>query len=201
MTLGDISRGDRYGRLEVLREGEPYVWQGRISHRRWICRCACGRQTPVREDVLKSGHTRSCGCLHDDTARQRLYRHGARSQGNRRTPEYNAWDTIRRRSGDVPVCRRWSAPDGRGFVAFLEDMGKRPGPTWRLVRINRARGFSPANCRWEKDVPRRGVPRRMVTYRGRERTLREAAEASGVNYALLCKRLQRGWPEREALRP
>ncbi len=201
MTFDDISRGDRYGRLEVLREGDPYIWQGRVSHRRWICRCTCGQKTLVREDVLKSGHTRSCGCLHDDTARERLYRHGARSQGNHRTPEYNAWDAMRRRSGGAPVCRRWSAPNGKGFASFLEDMGKRPGPTWRLVRLNPSKGFTPSNCQWEKDVPRRGVPRRLITWRGRPTPLKQAAEAAGVSYPLLCKRLQRGWPERDALRP
>ena len=29
----------------------------------WICECACGGMTVVRSSDLKSGHTKSCGCL------------------------------------------------------------------------------------------------------------------------------------------
>ena len=193
--------GVQFDRLEVLEEGEPYLWQGRMSHRRWICLCDCGQETLVREDALKSGHTRSCGCLHDETARDRLLRHGGRAEGARRSPEYNAWEGMRRRAGEVPVCRRWRAPDGRGFAAFLDDMGPRPGAGYRLVRLDPARGFSPSNCHWAADAPRRGVPRRQVVYRGRTLPLKQAASAAGISYPVLCKRLQRGWPEREALRP
>jgi hypothetical protein len=50
-------------------------------------------------------------------------------------------------------------------------------------------------------MPRRGVPRRFVEYRGRLVTLSAAAAASGVGYGLLCKRLERGWPLERALRP
>lgn len=34
------------------------------SERRWICRCTCGKKTgPITSYNLKSGHTKSCGCL------------------------------------------------------------------------------------------------------------------------------------------
>lgn len=29
----------------------------------WLCKCDCGRQCKVRGDALKSGNTKSCGCL------------------------------------------------------------------------------------------------------------------------------------------
>jgi hypothetical protein len=200
MPAGEITAGRRFGRLEVEGEGEPYLWQGRIAHRRWVCTCDCGRETLVRDDVLKSGHTRSCGCLHDDRARERWLRHGVRAEGRLPTAEYNAWQGMRRRYGDAAVCRRWRAGGGKGFAAFLADMGARPSPAHRLVRRDPARGFSPGNCLWSADAPRQGVPRRFVRYRGRSLPLKQAAIAAGIGYERLCKRLQRGWPEREALR-
>ncbi|HYZ31934.1 MAG TPA: hypothetical protein VE684_06580 [Crenalkalicoccus sp.] len=197
MSYDGIAAGQSFGRLRVLDEAEPYVWRGQVAHRRWICVCACGSQTEVRNDSLSRGVTRSCGCLRDDETRERARLHGGRA-GGRRSPEYNAWEGMIRRSR-APVCRRWRPDIGRGFEAFLADMGPRPSPAHRLVRRDASRPYSPANCRWAADVPRQGVPRRVITYRGRQMTLKAAASAAGVGYALLCKRLERGWPERRAL--
>lgn len=32
----------------------------------FTCLCTCGKETIVRSDLLKSGHTKSCGCLHTE---------------------------------------------------------------------------------------------------------------------------------------
>jgi hypothetical protein len=200
MAAERIRAGRRSGRLEVLGEGEPYLWRGRLARRRWLCACECGREAEVREDRLRAGTTRSCGCLRDELARAHLLRHGGRA-GGRATPEYEAWRAMLHRSGGAPVCRRWRAGGGRGFAAFLADLGPRPGPGHRLVRRDPGRAFAPGNCAWAEGAPRRGVPRRLVVYRGRRVTLRAAAAASGVGYAALCKRLERGWPPARALRP
>lgn len=34
-----------------------------VGNRRWKCKCSCGNTTVVQATKLKSGHTRSCGCL------------------------------------------------------------------------------------------------------------------------------------------
>jgi hypothetical protein len=53
--------GARFGRLVVIaRLGAEY------RHSLWLCRCTCGHQCEVRGANLKSGHTKSCGCLRDD---------------------------------------------------------------------------------------------------------------------------------------
>ncbi len=198
--MGEVRVGSRFGQLEVVGEGEPYVWRGRIARRRWACVCDCGQETEVRDDRLKAGTTRSCGCLVAESARERQLRHGGRA-GGQAVPEYQVWQALLHRDPEARVCRRWRAGGGRGFANFLDDMGSRPGPGYRLVRRDASRVFGPGNCVWRKGVPRRGVPRRFVAYRGRTLTLRAAAEASGVSYERLCKRLERGWPEHLALRP
>lgn len=50
--------GQRYGQLTVLAPAENV--NGRTA---WRCRCGCGRETVVRTHHLRSGHTKSCGCL------------------------------------------------------------------------------------------------------------------------------------------
>ena len=51
--------GQRYGRLTVL-----YTTRG--NRPETVCKCECGTIHTVRTDHLKSGRTRSCGCLNLD---------------------------------------------------------------------------------------------------------------------------------------
>ena len=41
----------------------------------WLCRCFCGNQFITRSDALKSGHTKSCGCLQKKKASELITAH------------------------------------------------------------------------------------------------------------------------------
>ncbi len=195
-----VGIGEKFGRLRIIYEDDPYVWRGRFSRRRWLCECVCGRKSIVREDALKFGRVLSCGCLRNDVTRERSTRHGFRSNGTR-LPEYDIWlATIHGRSA-VPACNTWCAPKGAGFLAFLRDVGPRPSPKHRLVRLDETQPLQRFNAVWRADVPRRGKPRRLVCLDGRLASLRDAAQQAGIRYDLLCKRLSRGWPLSRALQP
>lgn len=58
--------GERYGSLTVLHEVKSY----RKGSTRWACRCDCGAFVNVQSCNLRSGSTRSCGCLRRMTRRQ-----------------------------------------------------------------------------------------------------------------------------------
>ena len=60
--------GRRFGRLVVLHRA-PRRPDGRA---RWVCRCVCGRESVVDGKSLRSGNTRSCGCLSADKASERM---------------------------------------------------------------------------------------------------------------------------------
>ena len=51
-----FKKEDRFGRLTVLYPDPQYA-------DKCICRCDCGTLCSVQEKNLKSGHTKSCGCL------------------------------------------------------------------------------------------------------------------------------------------
>lgn len=66
--------GRRFGRLVVLRrEGTRYY----VGEKRywavptWRCRCDCGKECTVNGNNLRTGRTRSCGCLRGDVIRAR----------------------------------------------------------------------------------------------------------------------------------
>ena len=62
--------GQQFGRLIVLREGNP-IYENKYNRyiRTWHCKCTCeqGNEIDVRESSLKNGHTKSCGCLRKET--------------------------------------------------------------------------------------------------------------------------------------
>lgn len=58
--------GNRYGRLTVLR----YYGTSPVGSV-YVCRCDCGQEIAVRAMSLRSGKTRSCGCLKDMSREER----------------------------------------------------------------------------------------------------------------------------------
>src|SRR5262249_4980447 len=56
--------GQHFGRLVVLAiHPKRYRWRGKIADVFWRSRCECGVECLVSGKVLRSGHTKSCGCL------------------------------------------------------------------------------------------------------------------------------------------
>jgi hypothetical protein len=51
--------GNKYGRLTVVGLSEERD-MGRLV---WKCQCECGRTTYVLGRLLRSGNTKSCGCM------------------------------------------------------------------------------------------------------------------------------------------
>ncbi|MFA9413265.1 AP2 domain-containing protein [Streptococcus sp. E29BA] len=60
--------GQRFGRLVVLREVKEGAPRKHIT---WECQCDCGTIKDIRGAALKSGATKSCGCLNDEKRRER----------------------------------------------------------------------------------------------------------------------------------
>ena len=56
--------GNTYGYLTVIQRGEN-TKEGRAQ---WICRCKCGKEIQVLGKSLRSGNTKSCGCLQKERA-------------------------------------------------------------------------------------------------------------------------------------
>lgn len=55
--------GDRFGKLVILRQDGVHKKPCGTTERRWLCKCDCGNEVSVLGHNLKSGNTKSCGCL------------------------------------------------------------------------------------------------------------------------------------------
>lgn len=60
--------GQRFGRLVVLQKSAQKSKNGSAM---WECRCDCGNKVAVSAKHLKSGATKSCGCLRKELACQK----------------------------------------------------------------------------------------------------------------------------------
>jgi len=50
--------GNKYGRLTVVGKADKNQ-----NGAMWVCECDCGGSTTTKGSQLRSGHTKSCGCL------------------------------------------------------------------------------------------------------------------------------------------
>ena len=162
--------GKRFGRLTVCGEAPPRVWQSpkrRVVKRHFECICDCASASLVGMENLRSGLTRSCGCLHEETIAKGRHKHGdARKKA--RAPEYAVWANMIGRcerpsvqrfkhygGRGITVCRRWRD----SYEAFLSDMGRKPTPKHSIDRIDVNGNYEPGNCRWATSAQQRANQR------------------------------------------
>lgn len=183
--------GQKFGRLTVL----SFVGtNGR--DRKYLCRCECGSETITSTACLRSGTTRSCGCLIRISAVARCTTHGASRTRlywlwadmiARCTKEnHHAWENYGGRG--IHVCAAWR----HDFAQFASDMGSRP-PGAQLDRIDNDKGYEPSNCRWSSRTEQANNKRnnRLITHDGRTMTLAQWSRETGIPYHTLKARLGR----------
>lgn len=73
----DDLKGKVFGKLTVVKKGATRKTTGGQSKLTWMCRCNCGNKKLIKVDAqrLKTGKTKSCGCLtfNEDGALLKLY--------------------------------------------------------------------------------------------------------------------------------
>lgn len=196
--------GQRFGRLVVIEEAA----RANPRRRRVVARCDCGRQTIVLVERIRSGGTRSCGCLARETVANRSLRHGG-TTGYSLARWYRIWSNMMTRCNNehnqawkdyggrgIKVCDRWRDPK-----MFLEDMGEPPAGMTLDRYPDHDGNYEPGNCRWAtwNQQARNRRDTVMVDCNGSRMALADACELIGSDYELVRTRMKRGWPANDAL--
>ncbi len=146
MNFKDIA-GKRFGRLTAVRP----IGQNKYRAMIWLCSCDCGNNHTTTGSCLRSGESKSCGCLKADSLRAAHTTHG-----HSRSRTYISWQKMHERCTNhkrhrfehyggrgIKVCKHWEK-----FENFLADMGERPPGTSIDRHPDNDGNYEPTNCRW-----------------------------------------------------
>lgn len=164
--MDTLERKKKFGRWLVLRLA------GRDKHgdRLADCRCKCGSTARLRFSSIRSGNSKSCGCLNRElsaTRAKQLFSSHGHCPRTTASPSYFSWAAMTQRCTNpkhtnyrsygakgVKVCKRW-----RVFANFLADMGDRPKGT-TLGRFLDTGNYEKSNCAWMSKRQQRAESRK-----------------------------------------
>lgn len=141
--------GQVFGRLTI----EEFAGFSEARRGRFNCTCSCGKKLIVQWDNLRTGNTRSCGCLESELLVARNLKHGMAD-----TPLFFIWQALRKRcyykkdpgyvnygARGISVCDEWQEE----FLPFYEwAMAHGYAAGLQLDRRDNDKGYSPENCRF-----------------------------------------------------
>lgn len=127
-------------------------------------------------------------------------------------PEYNIWLAMKRRcyNSTDPSYKRYGERGIKiskewfySFWDFYKDMGPRPSEEYTLERKNNNNGYCKENCKWatRKEQCRNRSSNAYVIYKGKQVTLAELSEITGIKPATLQFRYSTGKSIEEIIKP
>lgn len=197
--LIDITE-QKFGELTVIR----FAYPDKHGRSMWECQCSCGCKIIVSGNNLRTGHTKSCGCL------KRVPNYI--THGYSKSRLYRIWNNMKNRCknkklpcakdyGDrgISVCSEWDN-DFSAFRDWALSNGYRADLT--LDRIDVNGNYEPGNCRWSTRIEQANNTRRnvIITFNGKSQPLAAWASDVGIKRSTLAERLySRGWSIERAL--
>ena len=199
--------GKRFGRLTVI-ERDP---QSKPKSVKWICKCDCGNTTSVNSQLLRNGHTVSCGCYQRERTSEVSTTHGGSKDRL-----FHVWSSMRQRCNNpnnhaykyyggkgISVCNEWNDYGVFREWALASGYNTQAKPhVCTLDRIDNSRGYSPDNCRWVDSTVQTNNQTKNIylTFNGKTQTYAQWAKEKGWNYKVIYDRVKRyGWSEERAV--
>lgn len=195
--------GQRFGKLTVIE------FAGHAPNRKtlWKCKCDCGNETLVKTNALRSGATKSCGCLVPVVSGDTHRKHGMSE-----SRLYRTWKNMKARCSNervlcyphyggrgIAVCEEWQ----NSFEAFRDwalANGYRDNLTIDRIDVNG--NYCPDNCQWVsmKTQCENRSNNNLLKLDGETQPVSVWAERIGVSADLLYSRKRKGWTDERILK-
>lgn len=191
--------GKKVNMLTVLRRA-PNNKEGDAM---WVCRCDCENIKIIKGSHIRSGKTKSCGCLQKKVAKamlaathpivnfmdgkynKRLYKtyHSMKARCfNKHNSEYDRYG-----GRGITICQDWL----NSFVSFYKwAMGNGYADNLTIDRIDLDGDYSPSNCRWITQAEQNRNTSRIRWIEkndGTKITSAEAARIAGLSRATVAR--------------
>ncbi len=188
--------GKKFGRLTVISEIGSRNFEN-SKQVVWDCICDCGNKVQTTTNRLKSGNTKSCGCLVYDVSRMNRTTHGM-SKTRINNIYLGMHDRCERRKNSIykhygargiKVCSEWS--DEHGFEHFRDwAFSNGYSDDLTLDRIDVNGNYCPDNCRWVSQTAQKNNKRNTlwVEYLGKRMSLADFSREIGAPYNFVYHR-------------
>lgn len=192
----------RFGRLTVIKECE----ERKDGKKIYKCICDCGNITYVKGTVLRSGRTKSCGCLMKDITIKRSTKHG-----KSHTRLYKIYCSMKQRcynkndkhykwygKKSIKICDEWL----NNFQAFYDwSMSNGYNDNLTIDRIDVNGNYEPYNCRWtdQKTQQNNKTNNVYITYNNKTQNITKWAEELNINRNTIYTRYLKGWSDKDCL--
>lgn len=192
--------GQKFNKLLVLEY--VYTKNGQIY---WKCKCDCGNIKNIAGSHLRTGHTKSCGCLKKEIIKKRTEQQT--KHGLRHTRIYETWVNMKTRclnknnknysnygARGIKVCNEWK-DDFMTFYNWAMKNGYTDDLTIDRIDVNG--NYEPNNCRWVTMEKQNNNRRNnhVVLYKGESKTLEEWSKILPINIgsSVLRYRVTHDW--------
>lgn len=168
--------------------------------------CDCGNTTETYVNLVKRGHTKSCGCYQRERRVESHTIHGQAQKGNE-SVLYGVWKGMLQRCND-PGCENYQYYGARGirvlwkdFVEFERDMASTYQAGLTIGRKNNDGDYCKDNCKWEtrREQNRNYRRNRILELNGERLPMIEWSERLGFHPSVIQMRLSKGWSVEQAL--
>ena len=190
--------GQRFGKLTVIHRVENIGVKTA-----WLCKCDCGNELVVISNSLRTGNTKSCGCLsktHGGT-RTRLYVVWIDMMARCYKQKTDRYDNYGKRG--IKVCDEWH--DFSKFREWAIKTGYDPNAKryeCTIDRIDINGNYCPENCRWVTMFEQQQNTTRThyVTVDGERMNMAQASRKYGVGISTIWWRLNQGIDDETAVK-
>lgn len=189
--------GRKFGKLTVLEE----LTKRKHGNKVYKCVCDCGNTIDVIGYSLKTGNTKSCGCLKQENAF--ILGKNKRTHGKTHNPLYRNWLCMKARCYNksdnhysdygkrgVKVYDEW-LHNFQVFYDWAISHGYHKGLTIDRIDVNG--DYEPSNCRWAtpKQQARNRRSNRNYTINGEKHCLKEWCEILNLKYSTVLARINK----------